>query len=139
MTLNPSITLFFNGQCEAAFRFYEKCLGGQLAYLLTWGDSPMAKDAPPEWAGKILHARLMLGDTPLLGADALPGTYEPPRGFGLMLHPDDLEDAERLCTALAENGKVNVPFQETFWARRYGHVTDQFGIPWEINCEKSPE
>ena len=139
MTLNPSITLFFNGQCEAAFRFYEQCLGGKLAYMLTWGDSPMAKDAPPEWAGKILHARLLLGDTTLLAADALPGTYKPPTGFGLMLHVDDPQDAERLFTALAENGNINVPFQETFWALRYGHVTDQFGIPWEINCEKAPE
>jgi PhnB protein len=26
--------------------------------------------------------------------------------------------------------------QETFWARRYGALVDQFGVPWEINCEK---
>ena len=89
MTLNPCINLTFDGRCEAAFKFYERCLGGKIAFMLTWGDSPMAKDAPPEWGGKILYARLTLGDTALLGADVPPQTYEPPRGFGVMLSVDD--------------------------------------------------
>jgi PhnB protein len=137
MAVNLCINLTFDGRCEAAFRFYERCLGGKIVFMLTWGDSPMAKDAPPEWGGKILYARLTLGDTALLGADVPPQRYEPPRGFGVMLSVDDSGGAERLFRALSENGTVNTPLQETFWALRYGGVTDQFGIPWEINCEKS--
>ena len=136
MTLNPCISLCFNGNCEAAFRFYELCLGGSIAFMLTWGDSPMAKDAPTDWGRKICHARLMFGDTALLGSDVPTQAYEAPRGFGLLLGIDHPEDAERLFHALAENGVVRMPLQETFWALRYGSVTDQFGIPWEINCEK---
>jgi PhnB protein len=64
----------------------------------------------------------------------LPGTYEPPRGFSVVLDIDDIDKAARLVGALAENGLVRVPLQETFWARRYGMVVDQFGIAWEINC-----
>jgi PhnB protein len=139
MTLNPSISLSFDGHCEAAFKFYERCLGGRIAFLLTWGNSPMAKEAPLEWGDKILYARLTVGDTALVGADALPKTYEPPRGFAIMLSLDDSQDAKRLFDALAEGGAVRVPLQETFWALRYGAVTDRFGIPWEINCEKDPE
>ena len=56
MTLDPSVNLSFNGQCEAAFRYYERCLNGKISFMLTWGDSPMAKDAPPAWSGKIAHA-----------------------------------------------------------------------------------
>jgi len=137
MNLNPQLGLSFDGCCEAAFRFYERCLNGKIEFLLRWGESPMANDAPPEWREKILHARLVIGDTALLGADALPGTYEFPRGFSILLSPNDPGEAERLFYALVENGTVRTPLQETFWAPRFGAVTDQFGITWTINYEKS--
>ena len=84
-----------------------------------------------------MHARLVIGDVPLLGADAVPGTYESPRGFSILLHPNDANEAERLFHALSENGTVRMPLQETFWAARFGAVTDQFGVTWTINHEKS--
>ena len=133
--VKPSISLSFNGQCEAAFRLYEQCLGGKITFLLTWGDSPMAKDAPPEWDAKVLHASLSVGDMVFAGADTLPQGYERPRGFAVLLGLSDPVDAERIFNALAEQGTVAVPLQETFWALRYGWVTDRFGIPWAINCE----
>ena len=136
MTLNPSIGLSFDGRCETAFKFYEQCLGGKITFMLTWGDSPMAKDAPKEWGGKILHASFKLGDFVLSGCDVPPGQYEPPRGFSVMLGCDDPANAERMFQALAENGKVQAPLQETFWAYRFGVLVDRFGIPWMINCEK---
>jgi PhnB protein len=137
MDLKPRIGLSFDGQCEAAFRFYERCLNGKIAFMLRWGESPMANDAPAEWRSKILHATLVIGDTALTGSDALPGSYESPRGFSVLLSLRDRGEAERLFRALAENGAVRMPLQETFWAHRFGVVTDQFGIPWDINCEKS--
>jgi PhnB protein len=63
--------------------------------------------------------------------------YEPPRGFAITLGLSDPAEAERLFDALAENGTVTVPLQETFWALRFGSVIDRFGIPWSINCEKA--
>ena len=104
--------------------------------MLRWGESPMAKDAPAEWRGKICHATLVIGDTALAGADVLPGSYESPRGFGLLLSLDDPGEAERLFCALAEGGTVRMPLQETFWAHRFGVLTDPFGLQWDINCEK---
>lgn len=132
--VKPSIYLNFDGRCEAAFRFYERCFGGKVTSLLTWGDSPMAKDAPSEWASKILHATLRVGDVVLAGGDMLPQGYERPRGFTVLLGLSDPVDAERIYNALAEEGTINVPLQETFWATRYAWVTDRFGIPWTINC-----
>jgi len=136
MNLKPRIGLSFDGQCEAAFKFYERSLNGKIELMLRWGESPMAKDAPAEWGGRILHARLAIGDTELLGGDALPGSYESPRGFSILLDPKDPGEAERLFNALAENGTVRMPLQETFWSPRFGVVSDQFGIPWTINYEK---
>ena len=137
--VTPSISLSFDGQCEAAFKFYERCFGGKIMFLLTWAESPMAKDAPPEWGAKILHASLSVGNMVLAGADTLPQGYERPRGFAVLLGLSDPMEAERLFNALAEDGTVKVPLQETFWAGRYGWVTDRFGIPWTINCGEEPK
>ena len=135
MKLTPHISLAFDGQCEAAFRFYEQCLNGTIAYMLTWGNSPMAADAPPGWDAKIYHATLKIGDTAVTGGDVPPNRYERPKGFSLLLGMDDSAAAERVFQALAENGRIEMPLQKTFWASRFGVLVDQFGIPWSINCE----
>ena len=38
--------LFFNGQCEAAFKFYEKCLGGKIDAMLTHAGTPRDRCRP---------------------------------------------------------------------------------------------
>jgi PhnB protein len=78
MTLNLNVG--FDGGCEAAFRLYERCLGGKIAYMLKWGDSPAAGEAPAEWHGKIYHATLNVAGTVLNGGDVAPGKYESPKG-----------------------------------------------------------
>ncbi len=132
MRVNPHLT--FCGQCESAFKFYERWIGGRIVTMLTWRDSPMAEQAPPEWRDKILHATLTFDDSVLTGADVLPEQYEQPKGFFVQLNLDDPGDAERIFAVLAEAGTVQMPIQKTFWARRFGVLVDQFGIPWEINC-----
>src|SRR5260370_39421751 len=59
MHLNPY--LFFNGQCEAAFKFYEKVLGGKIEAMLAHEGTPAAEHVPAEWRGQIIHARLVIG------------------------------------------------------------------------------
>lgn len=132
MKVSPHLT--FDGQCESAFKFYERCIGGSIVTMLTWRDSPMAEQAPLEWHDKILHATLTVGDSVLTGADVVPEQYEQPKGFFVQLGLDDPGDAERIFAVLAEGGTVQMPIQKTFWARRFGVLVDQFGIPWEINC-----
>jgi PhnB protein len=135
MNLNPNLN--FSGQCESAFRFYAECLGGKIVFMMTYGDSPMAEHVPLDWRGKIMHATLDLGEAKLMGADSPPDRYQKPQGFSLALHVDDVPEAERVFTALAEGGSVVMPLQETFWAKSFGMVTDRFGTPWMINCGKS--
>jgi PhnB protein len=135
MLLNPYLQ--YNGQCEAAFNFYEKCLGGKIAFKITYGESPMADQTPSEFRGKIMHMRLIVGDKILMGSDAPAGRYEKPQGFSVSLGIETPEEAERIFKALSEKGKVAMPLEETFWARRFGMLVDPFGIPWMINCEKA--
>ena len=133
MSLNPY--LHFNGQCETAFKFYEKVLGGKIESMMTHGDSPMADKVSADWRNKIMHAKLTVGDGILMGSDAPPQYYKKPQGFSVSFSLKDPAKAEKIFKALSEKGEVEMPLQQTFWAKRFGMCTDQFGIAWMINCE----
>jgi PhnB protein len=139
MALKPHLSIMFNGECEAAFRFYERCLNGKISFMLTWGHSPSAAEVPPDWASKVYHATLSVDGFVMTGGDLPSEKYAKPKGFSIVLGIDNPADAERIFAALAQNGNVAMPLQETFWAARYGALVDQFGIAWEINCERPAE
>ena len=129
--------LSFKGDCEAAFKFYEQALGGQMGALFRYGGSPMEGDAPAGWSDKVMHGSVTVGGLGLMGADIAPERYEAPKGFSLSIQISETAEAERIFQALAVDGKVVMPLAETFWAARFGMVIDRFGIPWLINCEGS--
>jgi PhnB protein len=126
--------LNFNGQCKAAFDFYAQCLGGKISGIMTYGESPMAEQTSAEQRDKIIHVQLNVGDMVLMGSDAPPEYFEKPQGFNVNLQFDDVTEAERIFSALSENGTVKMPIQETFWSARFGMLVDRFGTPWMINC-----
>jgi PhnB protein len=134
MKLNPYLT--FDGRCEEAFKFYEQLLGGKITRIAPYEGSPLASHVPEDWRSKIMHATLQIGDQQLMGLDAQPGHYETPKGVSVSLNLESAADAERIFNALAEGGKVKTTLQQTFWAARFGMLTDRFGTPWKINCEK---
>ena len=134
MQLNPY--LHFDGKCEEAFRFYEKSLGGKIVAMMSHRGSPMEAQTPPEWLDKIMHARLVVGETVLMGSDAPPQFFQRMQGFSVTLVIDTPAGAERVFNALAEGGEVRMAIQETFWAQRFGMLVDRFGTPWMINCER---
>jgi PhnB protein len=132
MQISPYLN--FNGDCATAFAFYEKCLGGKITMMMSYADSPMKDQMPPDLHKNIINATLHVGDQILQGSDATPANYQKPQGFSVTLSPKDPADADRIFAALAENGTVRMPIQKTFWAERFGMVTDRFGIPWMVNC-----
>src|SRR5258707_11665592 len=81
--------LIVNGQCEAAFKFYEKSLGGKIQATMTHGDSPMAQHVPAEWRNKIMHARMTVGNTVLMRSAPPPNHYEQPERFSLSIATND--------------------------------------------------
>lgn len=134
MKMSPYLS--FDGQCEAAFKFYEQSLGGKIESLIPYEGSPMASEVPSDWGKKVMHGEFKLGDLVLMASDCAPGQYEAAKGTSLMIGIADPAEAERTFNALAENGTVTMPIQETFWAAKFGTLVDQFGIPWMINCEQ---
>lgn len=139
MQLNPY--LFFNGNCEAAFKFYEQCLGGKIVTMMTYENAPTPQQKPSElpanWDGKIMHVCLAIGDFRLTGSDCPPHLFEGTKGFSVQISIDDPAKAERIFHALAENGTVKMPYGPTFWSLRFGMLVDKFGIPWMIGCDKA--
>lgn len=135
MQLNTHLN--FNGQCEAAFKFYEQALGGKIASMHTYDSTPAGSQVPAEMGKKIMHAEMKIGDAVLMGADALPGRYQAPQGFEIAFQTEQPAEADRVFEALAQNAQVQMPIQQTFWAARFGMLVDQFGIPWMVNCSQA--
>ena len=75
--------LHFSGQCEEAFKFYEKCLGGKIDGLFRYEGAPGAEGqrVPAEWRNKVMHAHMTVGDQALMGMDAPPERFHKPQGF----------------------------------------------------------
>jgi PhnB protein len=132
MKLNPYLS--FDGRCREAFEFYEKALAGRIAFMQTIGESPMASSMPADVHGRVMHVTLQIGDQVLQGADAPPGQFTAPAGFCVSAEFGDVTEGERVFSTLSQNGTVRMPFQETFWAKGFGMVVDQFGIPWIVNA-----
>ena len=130
-----STHLNFNGQCEAAFKFYEKVLGGKITFRMTWGEMPGAEEYPPETHKLIMHTSLTVDGQVLMGADSPPGRYQEPKGITISVSYKDRDESERIFNALAEDGKITMPFDKTFWSAGFGMCVDQFGIPWMVNTE----
>jgi PhnB protein len=106
MQLNPYLN--FNGQCETAFKFFEQILGGRITFMM------------------IMHATLAVTGAVLMGADVPPDRYPQPKGINVSLHVKHTAEGERIFSALAENGTVQMPFQETFWSKGFGMCVDRF-------------
>jgi PhnB protein len=102
--MQMSAYLSFKGDCEAAFKLYERCLGGQVGPIFRYAGSPAGTDVAADWQDKIMHGSITVGSQLLMGSDPPPDRYEAPKGFGLSLQIDDIAEAERVFGELADQG-----------------------------------
>jgi len=129
--------LTFNGNAAEALAFYAKALGGKVVFSMTFGESPMGAETPDAYKGKIMHATLEARGHQLMASDMPPGMpFEGHKGFSLSVQGNTVDEGKKLFDALAEGGKVTMPYGPQFWAVGFGMLTDKFGVPWMVNCEK---
>ncbi|HSJ08733.1 MAG TPA: VOC family protein [Longimicrobiales bacterium] len=126
--------LNFDGNAGEAMRFYQEIFGGDLE-LSPFGESPMADEVPADMKDRLMHAELRVGDQVLMSSDAMPGQYGTPAGTYVTIALGDVAEADRIFAALADGGVVQMPIQETFWAKRFGMLADRYGTLWMVNCE----
>ena len=128
--------LNFGGNCEEAFRFYEKNLGGKIETMMRYADQPDPKNVSPGTEKYVLYLNMTIGETQLMGSDVPPDRFQPMRSVYLSLAVDSSEEAERIFKLLSEGGEVFMPMEETFFAFRFGMLRDRFGTSWMILHQK---
>ena len=124
--------LNYGGNCEQAFKFYEQHLGGRITMLMRHGEQPDAGSVPADWKNAVLHARMDLGGTELLGADIPPDRFQPIRSAYLTLTLGSDAEADRVFALLADGGQIFMPMQDTFFASRFAMLRDRFGTSWML-------
>jgi PhnB protein len=129
--------LNFDGNCRQAMTFYQKCLGGEL-HVIPFSDMP-GGNVPAEAKDRLAHARLKNGGRVLMASDTMPGMpFQQGNASWIMVWCESLPEIEKAFKAFSENAKtIGMPLQETFWAARYGNLTDQFGVNWMFNLDKT--
>ena len=130
--------LNYGGNCRQAFDFYVQHLGGKITELTTHGELPESGNVPPDWKNAVVHARMELGETILMGADIPPDRFQPMRSAYLTLILDTSDEAERIYDLLKEGGQIFMPMEETFFARRFAMLRDRFGTSWMLLNEHAP-
>ena len=129
--------LNYGGNCRQAFEFYEAHLGGKITSVTTHGEQDDSSEVPPDWKNAVLHARIEIGDTMLLGADIPPVRFQPMRSAYLSLMVDSVDEAERIYALLSEGGQIFMPMEETFFAHRFAMLRDRFGTSWMLLHERT--
>ena len=130
--------LNYGGNCEQAFQFYERHLGGTITMLMRHGEAPEPGPTPPDWKDKVLHARMNLGGTELLGADVPKDRFQPMRSAYLTLTLGSIEEAERVYALLSDGGEIFMKMEESFFAHRFAMLRDRFGTSWMLLHPKRP-
>ena len=124
----------FNGNCREAIEFYKDALGGEILYVQSYGDSPMKGMGPDD---AVMHCTLKVGDSHIMACDNPEGQSSGDSGkISLAIGSNDPTGADAMFDKIADGGNVTMPMQETFWAARFGMVTDKFGVNWMFNCDK---
>ena len=124
--------LNYGGNCRQAFEFYAEHLGATITLLTTHGEVPDPSGVPPEWRNAVLHARIELGGTVVMGADIPPYRFQPMRSAYLTLMLDSVEETERIYALLADGGQIFMKLEETFFAKRFAMLRDRFGTSWML-------
>jgi PhnB protein len=124
--------LNYGGNCRQAFEFYQQHLGGKITMITTHGEQPDASKVPPDWKNAVLHARIDIGGTTILGADIPPDRFQPMRSAYLSLMTDTADEADRAYALLTDGGQIFMPMAETFFAKRFAMLRDRFGTSWMI-------
>ena len=127
------VYLNFDGTCREALNFYKECLGGEIGYMQTFGESPMP--VSEESKDRIMHADFKCDEIYFMASDTMPGMSAGTAGpITLNLAFTDLQEQEQAFNKMAEGGKIEMELQNTFWKAKFGIITDKFGIKWMFNC-----
>ena len=137
---NPSVQpyLFFNGRCEEALEFYRSALGAKVEMLSRFKDAPETGMVQPGMENKVMHASIRIGETVVMASDGRCNGQPRFEGFSLSIVVPDEQQAANLFNALAQDGKITMPLEKTFWAPKFGMLEDRLGVGWMVSFQHKP-
>ncbi|HEY1662316.1 MAG TPA: VOC family protein [Verrucomicrobiae bacterium] len=126
--------LFFDGKCEEAIEFYKQALGAKVNLLMRYKEAP--PEAQPNIApgnkDKVMHASLQIGQATMLASDGHCQGKPKFEGNAISLILKTPAEVDKAFQALSEGGQVSMPAGETFFSKRFGMLTDKFGVMWMV-------
>lgn len=134
--MEPTLYLFFKGNCLEAMTHYADTLGGTITGVFRNGDAPDPESRMPGGDDMIMNMHMQLGNVGVMASDNNDAMYDKPRGFRLSIAPASHAEFNRVYKALAHEAEVvEMAPHETFWAERFAMFTDRYGTPWMLNYE----
>jgi PhnB protein len=127
--------LMFEGRTEEALQFYQQKLGAKVEAIIRYKENPEPKYNPPNSDEKVMHSLFRIGDAQIMASDGNCTGKPGFQGFALTLNAANAAEAKQRFNALAEGGKVQMPLNETFFAKSFGMVADRFGVSWMVLAE----
>ena len=115
--------IFFYGRCEEALEFYKNALGGSYEIAMREGD-------------KVKYAVFSGCGISFKASDGM-GTHEidPDQGnVTLALNAPNATRAAEVFNALADGGKMLMPFGDAEWGGKFGALHDRFGNEWFVTA-----
>lgn len=133
--LNPY--LYFDGNCEEVFLFYQAIFGGDFGHVGRFKEMPPEYKIPEAEANRVMHISLPIGGGHvLMGADILSShtsDFMAGNNFSISIAAESKEEADRLFEGLSAGAKITLPISDTFWGSYFGTLTDKFGVQWMIS------
>jgi PhnB protein len=134
--MEPTIYLFFKGNCLEAMTRYAEILGGEITSVFRNGDAPDSESRMPGGDDMVMNMSMKLGSATVMASDNPESMYDKPQGFRISIAPPSRAEFDRVYGALADGAQsVAMEPGETFWAERFAMVTDRYGTPWMLNFE----
>lgn len=131
--MEPTIYLFFKGNCLEAMTHYAEVFGGEIGGIFRNGDAPDPESRMPGSDDMVLNMSMKLGSATVMASDNSDDMYERPQGFRVSIDTASVEEFERVYTALAKDARsVEMEPAETFWADLFAMFIDRFGTPWML-------
>ncbi|WP_321383368.1 VOC family protein [uncultured Enterococcus sp.] len=135
------VYLNFKNEATEAIKLYEKVFDTSTTNIMTFGEMPEDPEHPvtKEMKNLILNASMIIEGTYVMFSDVPDGMGMPlvkGNNVSLVVSTDDEEKIDRQFGLLAEEGTVTMPLGPTFWTKKYGMLTDKFGINWMFSYYK---
>ncbi|MBC9246662.1 glyoxalase/bleomycin resistance/extradiol dioxygenase family protein [Paracoccus sp. 11-3] len=131
--MEPTIYLFFKGNCLEAMSLYADILHGQIQYVFRNGDAP-DDQRMPGGDDVVMNMSMKLGNATIMASDNSDEMYDKPQGFCVSIPIPSAEEFDRVYARLSKDAEqITMPPEETFWADRFAMFRDRFGIPWMLN------